>query len=516
MNTPEDGWHRLDPRMLALNLSVLAAPLAGFAATAIGTGGDIPSAAFWTIGSVGAVFLVMVAAGLIRYTTTRYRITDERVELRSGLLFRRYRSIPRDRIRSVDVTANPLHRIFGLTVVKVGTGQTGSATENTELALDAVTAAHGDQLRTQLLTKPDNTVTRDEPAEARRPTTADGERTDVTLAALNWSWLRFAPLTGWTLVVALILLAGAQRVLEAVGRNPFETGLVTDIVRWLHQFSLLLVIVAGAAVLLVVGVVGALVIYVEAWWNFRLVREPGGVFRVRRGLLTTRSVSLEERRLRGVEVIEPIAMRWAGGADTKAVATGFATSHKEQQRQKDRLLPPAPLTVSHRVTAAVLAEDETPVAVTELHAHPRRALRRRIVRAVVPPVALAALLLGLGQWLPWWLAPIALALLAVTIPLAFDAYRNLGHALTQRYLVTRYGTIFRRTVALRRTGVIGWTISRSYFQRRAGLMTVAATTGAGGGAYKVRDVAETAGLTFAEEAVPELLTPFVVRDTPHG
>ena len=47
--------------------------------------------------------------------------------------------LARERIRSVDLAANPLERIFGLTKVKVGTGETGSgsgsANEQT-LALD--------------------------------------------------------------------------------------------------------------------------------------------------------------------------------------------------------------------------------------------------------------------------------------------------------------------------------------------------------------------------------------------
>ncbi|MPY86096.1 MAG: PH domain-containing protein, partial [Actinophytocola sp.] len=178
------------------------------------------------------------------------------------------------------------------------------------------------------------------------------------------------------------------------------------------------------------------------------------------------------------------------------------------------LLPPAPLPVAHRVTAEVLGERQTPVAAADFAPHPPAALRRRLVRAVLPPLVLAAVLAVGGSSsdrLPTWAALVAVALLAVTVPLAFDAYRNLGHHLTEQYLVTRYGTVFRRTVALRRSGVIGWTISRSYFQRRSGLATVAATTGARGGAYRIRDVGESAGLLFAEEAVPDLMTPFLDR-----
>ena len=49
---------------------------------------------------------VVVLAGVLRWRTTRYRITDERVELHTGWLRRERRSVPRDRIRTVDLTAS--------------------------------------------------------------------------------------------------------------------------------------------------------------------------------------------------------------------------------------------------------------------------------------------------------------------------------------------------------------------------------------------------------------------------
>lgn len=57
---------------------------------------------------------------------------------------------------------------------------------------------------------------------------------------------------------------------------------------------------------------------------------------------------------------------------------------------------------------------------------------------------------------------------------------------------------------------MGWTVRQSWFQRRAGLVTVVATTAAGTGAYAVRDAAEADGLALADAAVPGLLRPFLI------
>jgi putative membrane protein len=257
---------------------------------------------------------------------------------------------------------------------------------------------------------------------------------------------------------------------------------------------------------LVVALVGSVLIFVEAWWGFRLVREPGGTLRVRHGLLTTRSVSLEERRLRGIVVVESPLLRVGRGARTVAVATGLGG---RRSHGRGILLPPAPTSEAHRVSGAVLAELPSPTC-TALRRHPLVALHRRLVRAALPVLAIAAAL-----WLvpaPSWAAWLTLGLVPVTAMLAVDAYRNLGHALTNGYLVTRHGVGVRSTIALQRTGVIGWTVSQSLFQRRVGLVTVTATTAAGHGQYAVIDVTTAEGLAVAQQAVPGLLEPFLQHE----
>ncbi|GAA3145489.1 hypothetical protein GCM10020001_080740 [Nonomuraea salmonea] len=69
----------------------------------------------------------------------------------------------------------------------------------------------------------------------------------------------------------------------------------------------------------------------------------------------------------------------------------------------------------------------------------------------------------------------------------------------------------RRTVALDRRGVAGWTFTETFFQRRSGLVTVSATTAAGRGHYEVVDVGRSDGLDLAAATVPGLLDPFLVR-----
>ena len=489
----EPGWQRLDPRMLAVTpLRQLAGFLPVIAVVlVIGIRQDLGGRVYGLLAGV----LVVLLTGALRWLTTRYRITSERVELRSGLLNRRARSVPRDRIRSVDVTAGLVHRLFRLSVVKIGTGERTVGVESRELTLNAISAAEAERVQQRLL-DPLDTGHLDRSGITVAPRATE-------LAALNWSWLRFAPLTVSSLVAVGAVAGVFGQLISDVGDVGADFVDVGGVREKLAMAPLWLGVAAFVVLVLVIALVGSALIFVEAWWGFQLVRELGGTLRIRRGLLTTRSVSLEERRLRGVEVLEPPLLRVGRGARTAAVATGLG-GHRGHGR--GTLLPPAPRKEAHRVSGAVLAEDPSPTSTT-LCRHPLVALRRRLVRATLPVLAGSAALwiAPVPAWLPW----ATLGLLPVTVLLALDAYRNLGHALTSHYLVTRHGAGVRGTIALQRSGVIGWTVSQSFFQRRADLVTVTVTTAAGSGRYPVIDVATAEGLAVAEQAVPGLLEPFL-------
>jgi putative membrane protein len=125
-----------------------------------------------------------------------------------------------------------------------------------------------------------------------------------------------------------------------------------------------------------------------------------------------------------------------------------------------------------------------------------------------PLVVVLFALAGLAPALAWtWQA--SLVLLPVGLALAYDRYLNLGHALVGRTLVTRAGSLVRRRSMVACDGIIGWNLRQSFFQRRAGLATLVATTAAGRQQYEVQDVGLAEAVRVADEALPGLLTPFL-------
>lgn len=528
------GWRRLDARVFAMHLVRLVVALAPIAVVLV-LGGELDRGVTLTLALLFGGRAVAVAGDALRWRTTRYRITDERVELRSGLLRRSDRSVPRDRVRTVNVTAKPLHRLLGLATVDVGTGRHGGSGEHAGLVLDAVAAGEADQLRQELLSRAvvgvgDTGLETDAvlggasraaaglagaspEAVASPPAAAPGAE---SLARLRWSWLPYDVLSPWTLALPVIVLGGGIQLLDTFGVEGEAFDAASDGAHSFDAMPVALVVALFVAGLVVVGAVAAGALFVESWWGFALARELGGTLRVRRGLLTARSISIEQRRLRGVELSEPLLLRAARGATLHAIASGLRSDGDVKSARTNALLPSVPRAEAARVAAAVLQEPAAATQLAVLRQHPRAALRRRLVRATAAFAAAlgAALLTGpLLGWIPGWSWLAALPLLAVALPLGFDAYRGLGHHVMGRYLVTRHGTFVRRTHALQRDGVIGWTVRRSFFQRRAGLVTLTATTAAGSGGYRIVDVGDREGIAFAEEAVPGILAPFLERSS---
>ncbi|OZM76953.1 PH domain-containing protein [Pseudonocardia sp. MH-G8] len=492
-------WRRLDPRMLAVTPLSGVIRLLPVVVILLLTGrGDVVGRLWIPLG----IAVLLVAGGVVRWRTTQYRITDERVELHTGWLRRQRRSVPRDRIRTVDLTAKLLHRLFGLSVVQVGAA-TGGALESSGLSLDAVSKAEADRLRRELLDRPRADV----PAAPAPP---PGEE----LARLRWSWLRFAPLTFSSLAGIGAIGAAGFNLFDDLGVDPRDLPPVDDAAQRLTTAPLWLGIAVLALALLVLAVVGAVLLFAERWYDYRLTREvtadpgagTGGALRVKRGLLTRRSLSVSEQRLRGAEVVEPLLLRAGRGAQCRALSTGLS-----RDAQGGALQPPVPRAEAHRVAALALREHPAEATLAPLRRHPRAALQRRLTRAVGPAAAIVVLAFAVGWAVPLpWLGPASLALLPVAALLALDRFRALGHELTARHLVARQGSVQRRTVALQRDGVIGWTFRQSVFQRRAGLVEVEAVTAAGAGGYTVLDVSAPDGVALADATVPRLLTPFLI------
>ncbi|WP_229802899.1 PH domain-containing protein [Planobispora rosea] len=519
---------RLSPKVLLTDpirmLPSLILPLAGV----LFIGGFSPGSFLWAaFGIAGSVIY-----SAIRWATFTYQVVGDRLELTRALISRSVRTIPLERIRGVDVSTPPLHRLLDIAVLRIDTGAGGNDKQEGEL--DGVTAAEAERLKAVLLwhararagvpagsgpgaagaagtvrgaAEAGTAPGAGEPAVTHYGTRGAGTPApDRVFISVPRRWLVYGPLSGAYLLTPFALVAGA---VGAAFQWGGELGLGERILwsagEWLWDHPLLLA-AAFALLLLAMPVIGV-VMYAVFNWDFTL-RSREGYLVAERGLLTRRSVSLERRRVRGFELVEGLVERRAGMARTWAIVTGLGDSQTRGQ-----LLPVVPLPAALEVAGEAVGR-----IAADLRRHPAAARRRRLFRAISPWLVaaagglVAAVTEGSGFW--WALVAAALLLAALGVPLGLDRYRSLGHAYDGSRLSVRSGSLRRSQAVVERRAVVGWTLSQTWFQRRAGLLTVTAGVGAGTGGYAAVDVGAAAGVDFVAEVTPDWLAPFVDGGTP--
>jgi putative membrane protein len=435
-----------------------------------------------------AALAIPVAIGVVRYLTTSYRIADGRIELQRGLLNRQRLSTPLDRVRTVDLTASVVHRLLRLSTVGIGTGTAGTDGSD-RLELDALATSDATALRDRLLAG----------ATARAGDTDEGSGDGVPptaepLVTFTPRWLWYAPFTS----TGLVIVGG---ILGAVGQIAGEYDVDIRIDETASAPSG--VLIAAAVVVLLLAALAITVLgYLVANGGLTLTRQPGS-WHLRRGLLTTRETSIDVERVAGVSIGEPAALRLARGARLSAIVTGLDRS----DAGSEVLVPPAPAVVARTAATAVLGT-VAPID-SPLVGHGPKAVRRRYVRALVPALLLAlAVVLAVLAGLSAWLLLVAPVPVAVAVALAADRARSLGHALSGEHLVARSGSLLRSRDILECEHVIGWTFHDTWFQRRAGLTTLDATTAGGRGRVTVLDLPVTDATSLADDALPGLVAQF--------
>lgn len=504
-------WRRLSARMLLVHpVSEFLSLFPAFAGLFI-FGQTQDDGMPWPIRA--SFIVVPVVLGVLRYLTTTYRITPERLQLRRGLLQRATLTAPIDRVRTVDITASPLHRLLRLAKVTIGTGA------DAPVELNGLPAQIARQLRVDLLHRvtlreqaPDvapYAVRHATAPNTQDPTPAHGQGQspdqETLICAFRPRWITYAPFTlsGWLVVVAVVgfLAQFGTNLIERIAESEVVTAVEAHLAAalwWIIALEVLLLLV-------VIVVVFSVASYLLSYWGYRLTRHPGGTMQVTRGLLTTRTVNLEEARVRGVRFYEPALLRLAGGARLSGLLVGSgmsATPHDATGRAM--LTPPTAASIVRAAADQVLRTSE-PLAV-RVTPHGPAARRRRFTRAALAGLFILVAAGGPVWWwgAPSWILPAAAVPLLLTPVLARERYRALGHAVADGYLVSRSGIFPRGTDVLALTGVIGWVVHASFFQRRVGLVTLWATTAAGFGMVRIIDVPVATAYQLIGELTPAL------------
>jgi putative membrane protein len=406
----------------------------------------IAALSWQTLGRVGlAWFTVMVVVMLlgtvvlsvVSWYFTGYHIVGRELRIHEGLIWRRTRAIPLERLQSVEVVRPLLAQLTGLAELRlevVGGGKT-------EAPLAYITVADATTLRERLLRIAGRTAA---PAAATATATTDpatataGE--DAELGALA-----VAPAAPEHLVHAVrnhdLLIS--QLLTPQAFLLPF--GVVFVGYQFFSEGSWSFIAVAST-ITAMAGVVLQPIRRVLEDWRFVLAREET-TLRVRHGLLETRSQTVPLNRVQSINVTWPLLWRMKGWLRIRLAIAGYSGVDQSNGGQADRLLPVGDLTAAGQVMAEVLPGVDVSVP---LAAPPARAR---------------------------WLHPFA--------------QPRLGAGFTPTVFAVREGVLTRQLTVVPYARIQSVRVVRGPVQRRLGLATVHAdTAGGAGAAAQARDLAE--------------------------
>jgi putative membrane protein len=422
---------------------------------------------FDTLYFVGIIVIVlgMLIYGILSWLRFTYRVEKDELRIEFGVIVRKKRYIPIEKIQSIDVSSGVIQRMFGLVKVQVETAGGG---DEAEAVLSAVTKAEAEELK-GILSKSTYTDEQDEEIE---------EIDEVVLSPKDI--LIMASTSGGVGVVFSALFAFLTQVDELIPYD-YVYGIARDVVG-----SGVVIVAIGVILITLLAWIVAIVSASVKFGNYRLVKRAENLY-ISRGLLEKREMTIPIKRIQAVRIQENIVRQLLGFASIYIEVAGGAMDKKEEV--STFLLP----IVSKKEVPRLLARF-TPdfVVQSAVNSLPKRAQKRYILRTLLPSLVVIVIVSLLFN--PW--GYISLVLLPLGFLVGVSMYREAGWVIEENRLLLRYRFLNRHTVFARKNRIQAFHLIHSFYQRRSLLASIVISTQSKltGKHFKMMDVDEADGL----------------------
>lgn len=286
------------------------------ALSGLGEGGE--GGGTFPLVQAGVVLLTVVGAvllGLVSWWFSRYRLGDDSLEMRTGVLFRQHRQVRYDRIQAVDIVRPLLARVTGLSEVRVESAGGGDS----HLSIAYLRASDAEEVRERLLGLAHGASALTGVAER---TVTTGAAPAETAPAQHVLSVPPARVVGSVLLspeaIFLGLLAVAGVVLALLGQAPALGG------------------IAPVAVLAAFRALMRL----TRWWGLTLGLR-GRTLTSQRGLTDTRTSSVPLHRVQAIEIEQPWLWRRPGWWSLKVNVAGADIGAAVESSSESQLVPAA-------------------------------------------------------------------------------------------------------------------------------------------------------------------------------
>ena len=408
----------------------------------LGQGGNSPLFTWWGISLMLSVLLVTGIVNWLRFT---WRVEEDELRIEQGLLVRKKRYVPRDRIQAIDISSGPLQRMFGLVRLNVLTAGGTSP----EAQISALSRSDAEAIQQALEVK-------------MRVQEGIGSETQWPVYRISRKRLLLAASTAGSFGIALSIVG---TVMAQINQVITEEQMIRFVEGWAGgttaEFWIAFAVLAVVAAWLL-SLFGTLL----RFSGFTLTRNGRELY-IRRGLFEKKQITIPYHRIQAVRVVEGILRQPFGFAMVYVENAGFGDEggkttvvfpllrKKELQTFLGDMLP------------------EYNVALPGVRP-PGRAFLRYQIRTVVPALVAASALAWFLAW--YWLIPVMFGAAGF---MAWIRYRDAAAGFEDGRGFLRFRRLARSTVLFHRRRIQSLSVLANWFQRRKELCSVSATVASG-------------------------------------
>lgn len=464
MKSPEPGsWRRTSPLAILFFLGKLLRDIvknawqsfAPIAAVLIASSGNLVDRLKLVV--VVAVILVIVAS-VLRYWFFRFRIAEDSVLIREGVIKKKQLDIKFDRIQGINTEQNIVYRYLDLVTVSFDTAGSSGDEGN----LPAVPSAFAGALR-EKIGRP-----------LQRASAVDAPETIVeSEPLLALTWRDMIPI-GLADKRALLVLALVSPLLDRLGDevDSVIANTLESATQGAMQFGIVggvwMFVTIGIGVILLLAMISIAAAFLR-YHNFELFLD-GNTLRSHGGLLTRHEVSMDLGKIQTLRLQQGIILR--GFSRFVMTARQARSSHKNDS-SKNFTIPVVTEELATALRRRFLKQEgrgliQIPTS-SRFSAISKYSMRMPILINVLAPLLVTAITYSVEG------DPAALLFL-LWIPVSLlhivKTWQHAGYHYTDEGLVRRSGTLGYRTVALLYRKVQRVTVLRSPLQRRKDLATL--------------------------------------------
>jgi putative membrane protein len=462
------------------------------------------------------------------YRRFEYELTDDGLEITSGVVSRRNREIPLGRVQNVDISRNLLQRALGIAALDLETAGGGQ----TEASLRYVGYSESKRLQREIQQRKRRESRDDRERKAESPeggtTEVDAEiRTEPESGTGSGVGVDAEPESGVETRSSVEagtdtgVRPGAEeredRLFELTIGELLVLSVLSLDLRYLSVLAFgpaAFPFVPGFAELAFVGGMVLLAILAVGVWTisaavtfaryfgFRLTR-VGDELRYERGLLQRYDGSIPLSKVQTLTLDENVLMRRFGYASLAVETAGYGPGQAPSGGSEAAI----PLATRDRVVR--LANEVETFESPEFARPPKRARTRYAIRYALALAGLAGVLLAVREviGLPstWYLALAPLAFVVLVPVAAHLKWVNRGYATGQNHVFTRNGFWTRTTKVVPYYRVQTVIQVQTVFQRRRRLASVLIDTASSAGGVAVAADLDAKDATAFRELVGEKL-----------